>query len=155
MNSWLTLLLIVGVVYTVLRVIIIPLVPPKMIGLTASGHLQPCPNTPNCVSSQASPSSSAYVAPLVFNPTLGHPMDQLRTILAEMGRNDIMTDSQQYMHSVFVSPLMGYRDDVEFLLLNDGNSVQVRSASRIGREDFQANRKRIEALRQRIQNRSI
>lgn len=155
MNTWLAFLLIIAVIYTVLRVIVIPLVPPKVIGLTASGHLQPCPSTPNCVSSQASPSSSAYIAPLEFDPALGHPMDQLRTILAEMGRNDIITDSKQYMYSVFVTPLMGYRDDVEFLLLDDEKTVQVRSASRIGREDFNANRKRVETLRQRIKNRSV
>ena len=40
---------------------------------------------------------------------------------------------------------MRYRDDVEFEV--DGDTVHVRSASRLGYGDFGVNRKRVEALR--------
>jgi uncharacterized protein (DUF1499 family) len=42
-------------------------------------------------------------------------------------------------------------DDVEFFF--DGKVVQVRSCSRLGRRDFGVNRKRVEAIRRRVEAR--
>lgn len=41
----------------------------------------------------------------------------------------------------------GFVDDIEFLFLPDGSSVEYRSASRMGENDFKANRTRIRDLR--------
>jgi uncharacterized protein (DUF1499 family) len=45
---------------------------------------------------------------------------------------------------------MRFVDDVEFRYDAAAEVVHVRSASRIGRSDLGANRKRIEALRERL-----
>jgi uncharacterized protein (DUF1499 family) len=45
---------------------------------------------------------------------------------------------------------MRFVDDVEFLLDAPAGLVHVRSASRLGRRDFGANRTRIEAIRARL-----
>jgi len=51
------------------------------------------------------------------------------------------------LHATYKTPLVGYTDDLELLLDEDSGVLHIRSASRIGRSDLGANRKRIEALR--------
>ena len=51
-----------------------------------------------------------------------------------------------YLYAEFTSRLMGFVDDVEFLLEAAG-AIQVRSASRLGKGDLGVNRARIEAIR--------
>jgi uncharacterized protein (DUF1499 family) len=65
-------------------------------------------------------------------------------------RVEIMTSSDDYLHAVYVSFVMRYRDDVEFLLQREGNEIGVRSASRVGYSDMGVNRKRIEAIREAL-----
>jgi uncharacterized protein (DUF1499 family) len=85
------------------------------------GKLAPASSKPNNVSSQADPSHAAFIQALQLKGDAGKQWQQLQT------------------------KLMGYVDDVEFLL--DGKQVHVRSASRLGYSDWGVNRKRIEAIR--------
>jgi len=57
----------------------------------------------------------------------------------------VIAEKENYLYAEFRSKLLGYVDDVE--LFFDGNAIQVRSASRLGRRDFGVNRNRIERLR--------
>ncbi|MFT6766081.1 MAG: hypothetical protein ACJA1Y_000108, partial [Burkholderiaceae bacterium] len=43
--------------------------------------------------------------------------------------------------------LLGFVDDLEFWFNPQAQVIELRSASRLGREDFGTNRKRIEAIR--------
>lgn len=52
----------------------------------------------------------------------------------------------------YESKLMGFVDDVEFLFSPDKNTVEYRSASRLGEGDFDANRKRIRDFRVALQD---
>ena len=49
---------------------------------------------------------------------------------------------------IFITPVMRFRDDVEFLLDEEAQVVHVRSASRVGHSDMGLNRRRYEAIRQ-------
>ncbi|HEU4441500.1 MAG TPA: DUF1499 domain-containing protein, partial [Burkholderiales bacterium] len=49
------------------------------------------------------------------------------------------------LYAEFRTPILRFVDDVEFL--KAGDLLHVRSASRLGRRDFKANRKRVEQLR--------
>lgn len=73
------------------------------------------------------------------------------TCLEHMGRNAVVTQEPLYVHAVFTSPLLGFKDDMEFLIQpstrKDGGVVHIRSASRVGYWDFGANRRRYEAFR--------
>ena len=62
-----------------------------------------------------------------------------------------MEQKQNYLYAEFRSRLLGYVDDVE--LFFDGQVLQVRSCSRLGRRDFGVNRERVEALRSLIETR--
>ena len=61
-----------------------------------------------------------------------------------------MSESSNYLHYTFTTPLWGFIDDVEFRLDASKQLFHVRSASRIGYSDLGTNRKRIEMIRARL-----
>jgi uncharacterized protein (DUF1499 family) len=65
------------------------------------------------------------------------------------GANVIKAESD-YLYAEFTTKLLGFVDDVEFLLDAPKQRIHVRSASRLGRKDFDVNRKRIESIRKQI-----
>jgi uncharacterized protein (DUF1499 family) len=63
-----------------------------------------------------------------------------------MDRFFIQEESETYIHVVAVTPLMRYRDDVEFFFDEDASLIHFRSASRVGYSDKGLNRQRYEAI---------
>jgi len=112
------------------------------------GQLAPCKSTPNCVSSQADPKDAGHsIAPLAIAGPAAAAWSGLVAELRAQERVAIVAEKPGYLHAEFTSRLMGYVDDVEFLLDEKASLIQVRSASRLGQSDFGVNRKRVEALR--------
>jgi uncharacterized protein (DUF1499 family) len=62
----------------------------------------------------------------------------------------VVESRSNYLYAQYTSPLMKFVDDVEFWYDARNGVIQVRSASRLGRNDFGANRRRIEALREQL-----
>jgi len=121
---------------------------PGNLGVT-NGRFAACRRTPNCVSSQADPSDREhYIAPIPFR---GDAMAAVRRAVAAMPRATVISEKADYLYAEFRSKLLGYVDDVEFFY--DGAAIQVRSASRLGRRDFNVNRNRVEQLRALITQR--
>lgn len=111
------------------------------------GRLAPCRRSPNCVSSQADPQDREhYIAPIAFSGG----MDTVREAIAALPLATIIRAEGNYLYAEFRTPLLRFVDDVE--LLKTENLIHVRSASRLGRRDFKANRKRVEELRALIQS---
>ena len=108
------------------------------------GRFAPCPPSPNCVSSQANPSDAEH-----FIQTIRGTIEEVRRVILSTPRTTIVTETPQYLHVEFRTRLLRFVDDVEFFF--DGTAVQVRSCSRLGRSDFGVNRRRIEALRARVE----
>ena len=114
---------------------------PGNLGVT-NGRLARCKRTPNCVSSQADPADRRhYIAPIAFNAS----MADLRKAIEALPLATIVREERGYLYAEFRTPILRFVDDVEFL--QDGALLHVRSASRLGRRDFNANRNRIEQLR--------
>lgn len=110
------------------------------------GRLARCKRSPNCVSSQADPSDREhYIAPIAFAGT----MAQLRKLIESLPLAKVVEARDDYLYAEFRTPILRFVDDVEFLL--QGSVLHVRSASRLGRRDFRANRNRVEQLRALIQ----
>ncbi len=106
------------------------------------GRLAPCKRTPNCVSSQADPlDEEHYIAPIAFEGS----MADVRKAIAGLPLATIVEARGDYLYAEFRTPLLRFVDDVELLKIE--NLIHVRSASRLGRRDFKANRKRVEQLR--------
>lgn len=142
---FMALLAMVAIGVLVIRFAINPMTAPVARGLTPGGLLHPCPDTPNCVSTN-NPAAEAYIDPIVLTGSAS--LDIIVAALPAAGHHEIAEHTDGYLHAVFKTPLMGYRDDVEFAPdPADPHRIQVRSASRLGKSDLGANRKRIERLR--------
>jgi uncharacterized protein (DUF1499 family) len=118
---------------------------PDSIGLQ-DGRLRPLPTSPNAVSSQTD-DKGRLVAPLPFRGNLEQTRAALMAALrAYPGRVKIETETRTYLHCVFSTDTLRFRDDVEFLLDERNRLIHFRSASRIGYSDLGANRRRYEIL---------
>jgi len=113
-----------------------------------NGRLAVCPNSPNCVSSQAS--GKASIKPLSYKGEATSAWQTLAKVMKEHKGATMTEGSDQYKHFECKTPLLGFVDDVEFCLDDKNKIIHVRSASRLGYSDLGKNRKRIEHIRQRF-----
>lgn len=144
------LLILALVVTLLLRLVVNPLSGSAAGGLTEQNTLRGCVRTTNCVSSQEDPTSEGYIAPLDTGQP-GGALSKAASVLKDVGPHHIVKQDERYLHAVFTTPLMGFRDDLELLVDTDNpGQLQVRSSSRIGRKDFGKNRQRVEKLRQAL-----
>ena len=112
----------------------------------SDGKLQACDGGPHCVSS-LSRDPEHHIEPFHYSGKREEARQALLRVLRNTPDAEVVTESPDYIHVEFTSPLMRYVDDVEFTLPSAENIIQVRSSSRIGYTDFGANRERIERLR--------
>lgn len=114
---------------------------PNNIGVVL-GKLTPCPATPNCVSSNST-HDQKKIAPLTAS------ISEIKLLLQDMDNVNIVTAENDYLYAEFKTTL-GFVDDVEFYTAPQSQVTQIRSASRIGKNDLGANRDRIENIRQQL-----
>ncbi len=112
------------------------------------GQLAPCPDRPNCVSSEAGP-GRFQVEALAFDDAPEAAWIRLKQVIQEIG-GEIQKDTQGYMWAIFKTRLFRFVDDVEFRMDATHRLIHVRSASRVGYLDFGVNRRRVEALRRKF-----
>jgi uncharacterized protein (DUF1499 family) len=122
---------------------------PRTIGVN-DGRLQPLRDrSRNSVSSYAQTDYNK-IAPLAGGADARKTFERLRKIVESDRSAQIVTQQPGYLYAEFKTKLLGFVDDVEFLLDPKAKVIHLRSASRLGREDFGVNRKRIEALRTKL-----
>jgi uncharacterized protein (DUF1499 family) len=109
------------------------------------GRLIACPSTPNCVSSDASPEDSHYIDPIT-DPTGSKWAGLVETVRGMPGAT-LIEQHEDYAHLTFTTGLWRFVDDVEFHYRPEAAEIAIRSASRVGRSDWSANRNRLEAIR--------
>ena len=119
--------------------------PPAALGVR-DGRLAPCPASPNCVSSQAG-DTEHRIAPIAYTGNAADAMARLARVISAQPGATIVAQHDGYVYATFQTPLMGFVDDVEFVVDPERSVIQLRSASRLGHRDFGVNRKRIETLR--------
>jgi len=110
-----------------------------------NGQLAPCPNTPNCVATQNA-AASQQMPPLAYTGSVADAKARLLKVVQSMPRVEQLADQDNYLAFVFRSPLIGYPDDVEFLLDDTAKLIHFRSASRLGKGDMGVNRARMAAI---------
>ncbi|PSB34735.1 DUF1499 domain-containing protein [Chlorogloea sp. CCALA 695] len=126
---------------------------PNNLGM-ATGQLLACPATPNCVNSQ-SLDAEHKITPLTYTSSAEDAFNTLKTVVQSFKQSAIAPARSQsfaqetgnYIYAEFTIPVVGFVDDVEFLLDKDAQVIHVRSASRLGESDLGVNRKRIETIR--------
>lgn len=118
----------------------------------AAVGLEPCPPSPNCVSSQAA-DEGRRVAPLSYTGDAADARKRLLAVLRGMDGAQVKQDAGNEIHAEFRSAVFGFVDDVVFRF-GPAGEIQLRSASRTGYYDFGANRRRVEAIRSGLDNRT-
>jgi uncharacterized protein (DUF1499 family) len=110
------------------------------------GHLRPCPPTPNCAGSEPGTAAERRLPPLPFG---AHPApvawERLQQAIAAAG-GQVVVAHGDYLAATFRTPWLGFVDDVEARLEPSARVIYLRSASRVGRSDFGANRARLARL---------
>lgn len=110
--------------------------------------------TRNSVSSQAQlypehvQVKYASIEPLsLINKDAALSMQALTGILKAMPGVTIVENKPDYIYVQAQSKVLKFVDDVEFWVNPTQGVIDVRSASRLGREDFGVNRKRVDEIR--------
>jgi len=113
-------------------------------------NLAPCPTTLNCVSSQST-NEPQRVDALGINQDPQQTMNRLIEIIKQLPQAHIVKTESHYLHATFRSKYMGFIDDVELLHSAPQKHIDIKSGSRLGLVDFGANRRRVDFLRNRLE----
>ena len=109
------------------------------------GKLRPCPDRPNCVSTQSERRRHA-MTPLPYLQTLEVSREKILSIIKGIKRAKIIKYTETYIHAEFKTSLWHFVDDVEFFLDENARVVHFRSSSRFGYYDFGLNRRRMKEI---------
>ena len=107
--------------------------------------LPPCPDKPNCVSTQAA--GAQAIAPIVYRSTQAAAMQRLLAVLRAVPRTTIVESGRGSLRVEFRTRLFRFVDDAQFVFDDKAKTIHFRSASRVGHSDFGVNRRRIESIR--------
>lgn len=107
--------------------------------------LPPCPNKPNCVSTQATDAHS--IAPIRYRSSQQEAMQRLLAVLRAVPRTTIVQSTPDSVRVEFRTRLFRFVDDAQFLFDDQAKAIHFRSASRVGHSDLGVNRRRMEKIR--------
>lgn len=120
----------------------------------SDGRLKAPANYRNSVSSQAMlypahpQADYARIAPLEFvDADATASMQTLVGVLSTMPAIRLVKQQPDYLYAEARTPWLRFVDDLEFWADPARGVIEVRSASRLGREDFGVNRQRVENIR--------
>ncbi len=119
-----------------------------------SSRLAPCPDTPNCVSTDATDRVHA-AAPFRLAVPARQGWTAVRAAVGELPRARIVAERHDYLHAECRSLIFGFVDDLELELRSSAGMIAVRSAARVGRGDLGVNRRRVERLRAMLTVRGV
>ena len=111
--------------------------------------MAPCPDRPNCVSSEAQDSRHA-VAPMQLAGRSDTEWTDLQALVSQVPRTRIVTATDRYLHVTVKSKFLGFIDDLELMRDPSSGRIAIRSASRSGHYDLGVNRRRVENLRAQL-----
>lgn len=120
---------------------------PDNLGVSNNALLD-CPSSPNCVNSQATEEPHS-IAPLKLKQPLptAQVIEHIKAAISKMPSMKVIEETDIYLYAEATTQIMRFVDDVEFLVSAEESVIHIRSASRLGYKDFDANRNRIEEIR--------
>lgn len=110
------------------------------------GGLTPLPDRPSGVSSTAR-DPAKRVDPLPMGSDAAQARAALAKIMSEVPRCELLEESEHYMRFECTSPILRFRDDLEFHLRPAQQIIHLRAAARVGYSDMGVNRARVRAIR--------
>lgn len=121
--------------------------PPLQVG--ADQTLPPCPDSPNCVSTDAT-RASQRVPTVPFTDAPAAALRRAKAALVAESRTTVTIEREGYLHAECRSLVFRFVDDVDLVVDPVAHVYRFRSASRIGRSDLGVNRKRIARISARL-----
>lgn len=126
---------------------------PSNLGI-ADSRLAPCPDSPNCLSSDAH-DGRHKTPPFQLAGAPNEVWVVAREIVAALPRTRIVKETPEYLHAECRSSVFGFVDDLELHLRPATGIIAVRSAARLGYADFGVNQRRIETIRAALISRGV
>ncbi len=111
--------------------------------------LPPCPDTPNCVSTEAT-RASQRVPTVPFGDAPAAALARAKAALLAEPRTTLTLERDDHLHAECRSFLFRFVDDVDIVVDPVAHVYRFRSASRVGRSDLGVNRKRIARIAARL-----
>ena len=108
-------------------------------------QLKPCPESPNCVSTQSTQKSKRR-EPIPFSGSAEQAKEKLKRVVGDMPRTELIAEDGNYIHYTFKTWPFPYIDDVEFLVDESEKVIHYRSASRVGYGDLGVNSRRMKKV---------
>ena len=105
-------------------------------------QLKPCPESPNCVSTQTQ-QKSKQMDPIPFELDTKEVLKIIKGVVESLPNTRLEKESDHYLHYTFKSKIFRFIDDVEFLIDAEQKLIHFRSASRTGYSDMGVNKKRM------------
>ncbi len=112
-------------------------------------QLKPCPESPNCVSTQTQ-QKSKQMAPIPFELDPKEVKKVIKGVVENLPNTHLEKESFNYLHYTFKSKIFRFTDDVEFLIDAEQKLIHFRSASRTGYSDMGVNKKRMAEITKAI-----
>lgn len=114
-----------------------------------------CPASPNCVTSLDKTDEKHYMDAFQYDISRGDAKSILIDILEDEKNSEIIQAGDSYIHVIVKSGVFKFIDDLEFLLPEEENLIHFRSAARSGYSDFGVNRKRMEGIKKKFNERAL
>ncbi len=121
--------------------------PASFVQAGSTDRFTPCPAAPHCVTSQVPAASSHYIAPLRYAGDADLARAALLATLRSASSATVDDAAGPLVHATFHSRILGFVDDVTFLIQPRNDVIDVKSSSRLGFYDLGVNRRRVEHLR--------
>ncbi|MFT6349124.1 MAG: hypothetical protein ACJAYB_002142 [Psychromonas sp.] len=121
---------------------------------SATESIEPCPASPNCVSSDAA-DKNHFIMPFQLTTTAEKAWPMVIEVIMELPRSNIIQQKDNLLAVECRSAVLGFVDDLKLQLRASEGIIAVYSASRIGYSDFGVNRDRIEVLRAALIKRGV
>ncbi len=118
-----------------------------------SQQLAPCPPLMNCVCSSGGASRRHRIEPIKIEGEPAEFFRKIKMLLETTARTELLVATDTYIHAV-CRTRVGFIDDLEVSLSACQRVAHVRSASRFGYYDLGANRRRVEAIRLQLREKS-
>lgn len=115
------------------------------VAVSTGPPLPPCPDRPNCVSTQAA--GAHAIAPIRYRSGKADAMQRLLAVQRAMPRATVVQSGSGSVRAEFRTRIFRFVDDAQFIVDEATKTINFRSASRAGHYDFGVNRRRMETIR--------
>jgi len=123
-------------------------------GDAGSTPLSSCPESPNCVSTEAT-NNRHKIDVFRLKGDFSKTWPEIQRVVAALPRSAVVRTDETYLHATFTSRVFQFVDDLELFLDPLNGIISIRSAAQTGYWDFGVNRRRVEQLRNALQTRDL